>query len=143
MSMVLIWILVCVVAVLIELVTPTALVCIWFAVGGAIAALAALINLSLAVQIVCFVIVSFMSMLIVRPMATRYLRGNVVATNADRFIGTIGVVTKQITREEWGEVKVGGSLWHAVLVDNDTIEEHEKVKVVAIEGAKLLVKKVS
>lgn len=142
MSMVLIWVIVCVAAVLIELATPTALVSIWFAVGGAIGAIAALIHLPVWTQIVCFVVVSLVSMLIVRPVATRYLRGNVVATNADRCIGSIAVVTKKLSKEEWGEVKVSGSLWHAVPVDDEVIEEQEKVKVIAIEGAKLLVKRV-
>ena len=35
------------------------------------------------------------------------------------------------------------TMWHAVPVDDDSIEEGAKVKVVAIEGAKLLVKRVS
>ncbi|MEG0469331.1 NfeD family protein [Amedibacillus sp. YH-ame6] len=142
MSMVLIWVIVCIAAVLIELATPTALVSIWFAVGGAIGAIAALIHLPVWTQIVCFVVVSLVSMLIVRPVATRYLRGNVIATNADRCIGSIAVVTKKLSKEEWGEVKVSGSLWHAVPVDDEVIEEQEKVKVIAIEGAKLLVKRV-
>ncbi|MGX8851905.1 NfeD family protein [Amedibacillus sp. YH-ame10] len=142
MSMVLIWVIVCIAAVLIELATPTALVSIWFAVGGAIGAIAALIHLPVWTQIVCFVVVSLVSMLIVRPVATRYLRGNVIATNADRCIGSIAVVTKKLSKEEWGEVKVSGSLWHAVPVDDEVIEEEEKVKIIAIEGAKLLVKRV-
>lgn len=141
--MVLIWIAISVAAVLIELLTPTALISIWFAVGGVIGALVALVHLPLWVQIVCFLIVSFVSMLIVRPIASRYLRGNTVATNADRFIGEIGCVIHRVTKEEWGEVRVNGSVWHAVPVDEEAIEENEKVKVVAIEGAKLLVKRVS
>lgn len=143
MSMVFIWIIICVAAILIELLTPSALISIWFAVGAVIGALAALIHLPIWVQIACFVIVSIVSMLIVRPVATRYLRGNVVATNADRCIGSIGVVIKNISRDEWGEVKVGGSIWHAVPVEDEIIEVNAKVKVVAIEGAKLLVIKVS
>ena len=91
--MVLIWIAISVGAVLVELATPTALISIWFAVGGVIGALTALINLPLWVQIVCFVVVSLVSMLIVRPIASRYLRGNTVPTNADRFIGEIAQVT--------------------------------------------------
>lgn len=63
--MVLIWIAISVGAVLVELATPTALISIWFAVGGVIGALTALINLPLWVQIVCFVVVSLASMLIV------------------------------------------------------------------------------
>ena len=66
--MVLIWIAISVGAVLVELATPTALISIWFAVGGVIGALTALINLPLWVQIVCFVVVSLASMLIVRPI---------------------------------------------------------------------------
>lgn len=141
--MVFIWIAICIGAVLIELLTPTALITIWFAVGAIIGALVALVNLPVYVQIICFAIVSLVSMMIVRPIASRYLRGNVVPTNADRFIGEIGIVTKKITKEEWGEVKIQSTLWHAIPVDNVIIEEQEKVKVVAIEGAKLLVKQVS
>ena len=110
--MVLIWIAISVGAVLVELATPTALISIWFAVGGVIGALTALINLPLWVQIVCFVVVSLASMLIVRPIASRYLRGNTVPTNADRFIGEIAQVTSLVTKDEWGEVKVNGTMWH-------------------------------
>ena len=108
--MVLIWIAISVGAVLVELATPTALISIWFAVGGVIGALTALINLPLWVQIVCFVVVSLASMLIVRPIASRYLRGNTVPTNADRFIGEIAQVTSLVTKDEWGEVKVNGTM---------------------------------
>lgn len=141
--MVFIWIAVCVGAVLIELLTPTALVSIWFAVGAVIGALVALVNLPIPAQFICFAVVSLVSMMIVRPIASRYLRGNIVPTNADRFIGEIGVVTKDISKTEWGEVKIQGTLWHAVPVEDVIIKEQERVKVVAIEGAKLLVRQVS
>lgn len=141
--MVFIWIAICIGAVLIELLTPTALITIWFAVGAIIGALVALVNLPVYVQVICFAVVSLVSMMIVRPIASHYLRGNIVPTNADRFIGEIGWVTKDISKEEWGEVKINGTLWHAVPVEDVIIKEHEKVKVVAIEGAKLLVRQVS
>ena len=131
--MVLIWIGISVAAVVLELITPTALISIWFAVGGVIGILLALLDLPLWLQIAAFAIVSIVSMLVVRPMASRYLRGNTVATNSDRCIGEIGVVVKQI---------VNGTIWSAVSVDHDVIDEHDNVKVIAIEGAKLLVRKV-
>ena len=80
-----IWIAISVGAVVLELITPTALVSIWFAVGGIIAVILAALNMPLWLQIAAFVIVSFVSMLVVRPVASRYLRGNTVATNADRW----------------------------------------------------------
>lgn len=143
MSMILVWIVICVVAFVAELITPTALVSIWFAVGAIIGALVALVGFPIPVQIVCFVVVSMVSMLTVRPIASRYLRGNITPTNADRFIGEIAWVTKQISKEEWGEVKIKGFLWHAIPVDDVLIEVDAKVKVIAIEGAKLLVRQIS
>lgn len=142
-TMLLIWIGLSIAAVVVELITPTALVSIWFAVGGVIAVLLAFLDLPVWLQIAAFVVVSLVSMLIVRPIAAKYLRGNTVATNADRCIGEIGIVTKKITEEAWGEVKINGAIWSAVSLDAGSIEEHENVKVIAIEGAKLLVKRVS
>lgn len=137
----LVWLGVGLLAVVLELLTASALVSIWFAVGACAAALVSLLDFSIGIQIAVFVIMSFLSMLIVRPVAARYLRGNVVRTNADRYIGEKGIVTKKITSYDWGEVKIQGTIWHAVSVEDEEIEEGSRVKVVAIEGAKLLVMK--
>jgi hypothetical protein len=141
MMMWLVWLGVGLLAVVLELLTASALVSIWFAVGACAAALVSLLDFSIGIQIAVFVIMSFLSMLIVRPVAARYLRGNVVRTNADRYIGEKGIVTKKITSNDWGEVKIQGTIWHAVSVEDEEIEEGSRVKVVAIEGAKLLVMK--
>lgn len=137
----LVWLGVGLLAVVLELLTASALVSIWFAVGACAAALVSLLDFSIGIQIAVFVIMSFLSMLIVRPVAARYLRGNVVRANADRYIGEKGIVTKKITSNDWGEVKIQGTIWHAVSVEDEEIEEGSRVKVVAIEGAKLLVMK--
>ena len=71
--MVVIWIGISIAALVVELITPTALVSIWFAVGGIIAVLLSLLNLPIWVQIAGFAIVSIVSMLVVRPIASRYL----------------------------------------------------------------------
>ena len=141
MMMWLVWLGVGLLAVVLELLTASALVSIWFAVGACAAALVSLLDFSIGIQIAVFVIMSFLSMLIVRPVAARYLRGNVVRTNADRYIGEKGIVTKKITSNDWGDVKIQGTIWHAVSVEDEEIEEGSRVKVVAIEGAKLLVMK--
>lgn len=140
--MVFVWIAISIGALLIELLTPSALISIWFAVGGVIGAVASLVHLPIEVQIACFAIVSIVSMLIVRPIASRYLRGNTVATNADRFLGENAEVIQMIKKNEWGQVKVNNTIWHAVSIDGEEIEEHAMVKVLAIEGAKLLVRRI-
>ena len=63
--MVVIWIGISIAALVVELITPTALVSIWFAVGGIIAVLLSLLNLPIWVQIAGFAIVSIVSMLVV------------------------------------------------------------------------------
>lgn len=140
--MLLFWIGVAIAAVVIELITPTALVSIWFACGAVIALLLELASAGLEVQIFAFVVISLVTMVIVRPIATRYLRGNVVATNADRMINEIGVVTKAISLDTWGEVRIKGTLWSAVSIDSTDIATGKKVKIIAIEGAKLIVREI-
>lgn len=66
---------------------------------------------------------------------------NVVKTNADRIVGEIAVVKKPIYSDEWGIVKVNGMEWSAIEMNQQFVEEKEKVKVIAIEGVKLIVQK--
>ncbi len=138
--MLIVWLCIGLAAVIIELLTPTALISIWFACGAVIAGLLGLAGIDLTYQIVAFFVVSLVTMLVARPVATRYLRGNTVATNADRMIGSIATVTREIVQEHWGEVYVNSSYWSAVSVNGEFIEKGKKVKVLAIEGAKLIVK---
>lgn len=137
----LIWIAVGLAAVVLELLTPSALVSIWLAIGALAGWICALFHLSIAIQIIACLLVSILFIVLVRPLAVKYLRGNITATNADRLIGDIAVVTRSIGESDWGEVKIHGTLWSAVSIDHETIEVNEKVRVAAIEGAKLLVRK--
>ncbi len=137
-----IWLGLSVLAVVLELATPTALVSIWFACGGLCAWLVSLIRLPDWLQIVVFVAVSLLCMLVVRPVAARYLRGNIDPTTADRVIGTIATVTRSIDPDRWGEVYAGHTYWSAVDRDHRLIEKGSRVRVLAIEGAKLIVTEV-
>lgn len=136
------WICVALVSLAIEILTPSALVIIWCFFGALVALLLSLFNISVVIQIVVFAVVSVVMMITIRPVATRYLRGNTIATNADRVIGEIGVVSKEIKEDEWGEVYVQAHYWSAVEVDRKCIEKGKKVKIMAIEGAKLIVKEI-
>ena len=100
--MILIWLGTALAAVVLELITPSALVSIWFALGAVVAALCAALQLSVAIQFIVFLLISVLAMLIVRPVASRYLRGNVVPTNADRMIDQTGKVTRTIYERSQG-----------------------------------------
>ena len=137
-----IWILIFVLTLMIEVATAGTLVSIWFSIGALIAYGAYLIGLDLALQVIIFLVISIGAILAIRPIASRYFRGNTVATNADRIIGQKAVLTKAITPKHWGELNVYGVVWSAVDKDNNYLEVGTEVLVIAIEGAKLIVKKV-
>lgn len=137
--MMIIWIIVFVAALVIELLTPSALVSIWFSIGALVAALCALLGLSPVVQIIACVIVSIVFIIVARPFAVRYMRGNTIPTNADRLLNESGIVVKTIEEDVWGAVKVRGVEWSAVSSNHTRIEIGARVRIDAIEGAKLLV----
>ena len=129
-------------ALLLELVTPSALICIWFAIGAAGAYLAAWVKLHFWLQLAVFFGVSLIFVFITRPLSKKLMRGNTVATNADRVLQEKALVTKDISEHEWGKVKVLGNEWHAVSMDKEPIQAGDVVRVIAIDGAKLIVKKI-
>ena len=141
MNMIIVWCVVGAAALLLEIVTIGAMTSIWFTVGALVALVLAALNVANVIQIIAFVVVSVLALLVLRPMAANYLRGNVVATNYDSLIGTSVKVTKEISADAWGEVTVNGMTWSAVEVNRGTVEVGSHVKVLAIEGAKLIVKK--
>ena len=97
MSMSLFWLIAMVLFGVLEAVT-VGLTSIWFALGalGALAAAAA--AAPVIVQIVVFLGVSFLTLLLVRPLAQRFVNDRKVATNADRVIGQEAVVTEDIEK---------------------------------------------
>ena len=68
-----------------------------------------------------------------------FRKTDIEATNSDRVIGKSGEVIKEISNNEYGEVKVFGNVWTATSKQNLSVGD--KVKVISIEGVKLIVEK--
>ena len=119
-----------------------ALTTIWFA-GGALAAFAAaLAGAAVEVQLVVFVVVSFILLLFTRPLAARLLRGGDKAkTNVDSLIGRSAKVTEAIDNElGTGAAVVGGQEWTARSFDGESrFPTGVTVVIRAVEGVKLMV----
>ena len=101
-----------------------------------------LLGIHQSIQIAAFIIVTVITAVVVRPLAKKYMRGNIERTNFDRVIGKHGLITKTITADNKGEVKVMSTLWSASSIDNTTINEGDYCEILAIEGAHLVVKKI-
>lgn len=133
------WIIAFLVLILIELVTVN-LVSIWFAIGSIAAYITTFFTDNFMIQLIVFVIVSIISLLAMKPLTKKIRNRKYEPTNLDRVIGKEGVVTKDITKNSYGEVKVSGSIWTAT--SKKAISKGTQVKVLKIEGVKLLVEEV-
>lgn len=116
------------------------LVSIWFAMGALAALIASALDAPTLLQVVIFLAGSFATLLVVRPLAQKYVNDRHVPTNADRVIGQEAVVTETIDNlKGQGQVKVAGTPWTARSGDDTTIPAGATVRVLRIEGVKLYV----
>ena len=117
-----------------------ALVSIWFAAGALAALLATIFTNDIWIQILLFVVVSAVTMAVVRPLARKYVLPHRVPTNADRVIGREGVITQAVDNlAPAGVVVVAGMAWTARSDSGENIPEGTVVTVKRIEGVKLFV----
>jgi len=138
-----IWVFILVATLLIEVETAGTLVSIWFSLGALVALIVLWLGGPLPLQVLMFLVVAIASLLAIRPLASNYFRGNIVPTNQDRVIGAQAQLLTPITSTSWGQVKVFGSVWSVQSIDKKPIAEGTLVEVVALEGAKLIVKAVN
>ena len=116
------------------------LVSLWFALGSLAALITSFFVHNIWVQFGVFLAVSLVSLLIIRPLARRYVTPKQVATNADRAVGAEGVVTEDIDNlKATGQVSVKGAIWTARTENDTVITAGTTIKVLRIEGVKLIV----
>lgn len=120
------------------------LVSIWFSFGALIALLVSFIpGVAWWIELIVFVVVSVATLLALRPVVKRFYKRNNIRTNIDSFVGKRGYVIEDITLLKPGAIKIGDVSWTAIPIDkNAKILENEVIEVVAINGNKLVVKKV-
>ena len=133
------WFMIAVILVVIEIAT-LGVTTIWFAIGAAIAGFLNLAGLPLSVQVGAFVIVSLILLLLTRPLAVKYLNSRVHKTNADSLVGETCLTTEAIDNiKGQGQVTVRGLEWTARSKDGRPIAKDTRVKILAIQGVKLIV----
>lgn len=132
------WIITFLILVVIELVTVN-LVTVWFAIGAIAGYISTYFTDNIAIQMGIFIAVSVVSLVPARKIVNKFKIRNIEPTNLDRVIGQIGIVTEEITKSKYGEVKVDGKKWTAMSSEN--ISVGSKVEILSIDGVKLKVKK--
>ncbi len=138
-----IWLAVIVAAVIVEALTFT-LVSIWFVPGALVSMILSFFPaIAPWVQILAFFVLTLLFLIFVKPIVSKFLIKDRVATNADALIGEEAIVIEAINNlEAKGQVKVRGQVWTARAFDKDTTYEvGETLHILAIEGVKLICKK--
>ena len=119
------------------------LISIWFSMGAIGGAISCIFTDNIVIQLFVFITVTTLSLVLTRPIVKKLkLKGAAVKTNLDRVIGCEATLTKDITRDCDGELKVLGDYWLAVSRDGIEIKSGTRVKVLEIKGTKLIVEEV-
>ena len=130
-----IWLSIVVLLAIIEILTVN-LVSIWFVISGILSMITSLFITNVTIQITIFVIFGVLFMLLTKKTVKK-IEPKKEKTNLDRVVGMEGIVTKKITKNTSGEVKVDGKYWTATA--DKTILPDTIVKLFALNSTKLKV----
>ena len=100
------------------------------------------LNAALWVQIVVFLAVSIAALAFTRPLVAKLMKKDIKPTNADRVLNNVGRVTERIDNAlPSGAVYIDGKTWTARSADGEVIEPDAAVRILRMEGVKLIVQK--
>ena len=114
---------------------------VWFAIGAAVSAVLAAMEISVFAQVVVFVIVSVLCFIVFRPLALKLLKkNNSMEFNTDSYVGKILEVKEDIDNiKNTGVGVINGVEWSLRTENGQHIQAGELVVVKKIQGVKLIV----
>ncbi|MBQ5384499.1 MAG: NfeD family protein [Treponema sp.] len=136
-----VWVAVTIICVVIESLTLS-LTTIWFGISAFVMVFLAFTPLPFPAQLLIFVALAMVLLIFTKPVVKKKLSQKKIATNYERVIGQIAVVTKRITALEKGSVKINGMEWTAAVKEDTTLEEGSKCMVEEIAGVTAYVKQI-
>lgn len=134
-----IWLMIIILLAIVEIITVN-LTTIWFVVSGLLALFISFVCDTFIIQFAVFVVLGIVLLITTKPYINKLLQSNDNKTNLDRVEGMTGIVTEEITKKKFGEVKVDGKLWTAYA--DQKIKVDSMVKIIKIDGVKLKVEEI-
>jgi membrane protein implicated in regulation of membrane protease activity len=136
-----VWVAVTIICVVIESLTLS-LTTIWFGISAFLMVFLAFTPIPFGVQLFIFVVLALILLIFTRPVVKKKLNQKKIATNYERIIGQIAVVTKKITMLDKGSVKIDGMEWTAAVKEDVVLEKGSKCVVEEIAGVTAYVKEI-
>ena len=137
-----IWIAIFVIAILVEIVSDR-LVSIWFVPASIIAVVLDFCGLNALIQCIAFIASALLGVLFSRLILSFFAKRASCKTNLDAVIGQRCVVIEKVDNYAGcGLARIKDQVWSVRSVDDRSIFEcGEVIRVVAVEGVKLICKK--
>ena len=138
-----IWLIIAGVCFIVEMATVGFFI-FWFGVGALFSMIVSIfIPESIPIQCAVFVITSVILLFLTKPLVNKFTKKDKkIDTNSYSIIGKTGIVTQDINPiHSVGLVKVSGEVWSAKTTDGSIIEKGSEVKVIKIDGVKVVVEK--
>ena len=136
-----VWVAVTIICVVIESLTLS-LTTIWFGISSFVMVFLAFTPLPFVAQLFIFVVIAMLLLIFTRPFVKKKLSQKQIATNYERIIGQIAIVTKKITALDKGSVKINGMEWTAAVKEDITLEKGSKCIIEEIAGVTAYVKSI-
>ena len=135
-----VWIGIMALAIIVEIMTVD-MTSIWFAGGALVASIAAYCGVSITIQIIIFMTLSVLLLLALKPLMKKKLKVEVTPTNADELIGEVYPALSDIgPGKQTGQIKIRDVEWRAESENGALIKKDTAVKILRIEGTRLVVK---
>lgn len=131
-----IWFILSGILIIAEMVTLTFYL-LWLGIGALVGGLIALVVPNLWIQIVGAALVSIILTLFTKPLLHRIRSEKRYDDSVESIVGKIGIVTKNITEDSYGIVKISGETWSASA--SAPIEVGEKIVVLQRKNTILIV----
>ncbi|MCY6484301.1 NfeD family protein [Clostridium aestuarii] len=134
------WLIIAAIALAIDAATSSFLF-IWFTAGGIVAMILALLHYSFSTQLITFIGVSAALMALGYPIVKKTIKKTVPRTlrMEEEYIGEEFIADKNISDK--ATIKFEGIYW-TVKNEGQFINKGDRVKIIAIEGNKLIIKKI-
>ena len=137
-----VWLIVAVAFGIAELMT-TSLTLVWFSIGALVLMVFSTFIESVIIQIALFAIISITLLVIFTKYFVDKDKSYKYNTNLQGIEQKTGIVKEEIPPHMTGIVKLTGEDWTAISENNEAIEVGQLVKVVRIEGVKLVVRAIN
>lgn len=129
--MVIVWAVVVAATLMVEFLSGSEFVSLWFSVGALVALILAACGVDINIQIVVFVLSSGAMLAGFRPIAKKMVKNPTIATNAEAEIGREVRLTSDVVDGK-ASASFNGTFW--TVHCNEELKKGDMVKITAIEG---------